>query len=418
MLAGGSVGTMTGQARWAELGPRQVTLVLCAPGGSLLGCLPPFEVALPWWQEVAPVVEGARRHHGVDVTVLRLLEADPERPGAGGAVTYLAELAEGARGPRTERWEGADPVTEEPLRQSWARPGGPAADLAWADAALEARGTPRSGPARQVRTWNLSSLWRLPHDGGAAWLKVVPAFFAHEGAALALLQRSPVPPLIAHQGPRVLLDEVPGEDQYTATGDRLVQMVQLLVDLQAAWVDRTGELRSIGAPDWRGPALHAALTNLVERARSHVSPEVQARLRSLVAALPERLAAVADCGLPDTLVHGDFHRGNLRAGTAGLVLMDWGDCGIGHPMLDQAAFCTGLPEEDATLVRHAWSQAWQRHHPGCDPDRAAALLAPVAALRQALIYQVFLDGIEPSERIYHQADPGRWLHQAAALADG
>jgi len=40
----------------------------------------------------------------------------------------------------------------------------------------------------------------------------------------------------------------------------------------------------------------------------------------------------------------------------------------------------------------------------------------VAALRQALIYQVFLDGIEPSERTYHAGDPVHWLERAAAIA--
>ena len=54
-------------------------------------------------------------------------------------------------------------MVKRPLsRAPWARPGGPAADLTWADAALAALDRPRSGPAQQVRTWNLSSLWRRP----------------------------------------------------------------------------------------------------------------------------------------------------------------------------------------------------------------------------------------------------------------
>lgn len=44
---------MTGEL---PLPPRQVTLLLCDRDGTLLGVLPPFEVALPWWQEVADVV--------------------------------------------------------------------------------------------------------------------------------------------------------------------------------------------------------------------------------------------------------------------------------------------------------------------------------------------------------------------------
>ena len=43
-------------------------------------------------------------------------------------------------------------------------------------------------------------------------------------------------------------------------------------------------------------------------------------------------------------------------------------------------------------------------HPAADPERAAELIAPIAALLGALVYQGFLDGIEPSERPYHEAD--------------
>jgi hypothetical protein len=142
---------------------------------------------------------------------------------------------------------------------------------------------------------------------------------------------------------------------------------------------------------------------------------VARRLDLLVHDLPRRLAQVADCGIPDTLVHGDFHRGNVRGVAGALVLLDWGDCGLGQPMLDQAAFRSGLSEADQDLVRQTWTVAWRARIPGCDPVRAAGLLAPVAALRQALIYQQFLDGIEPNERIYHAADPAIWLTRAAQL---
>ncbi len=53
--------------------------------------------------------------------------------------------------------------------------------------------------------------------------------------------------------------------------------------------------------------------------------------------------------------------------------------------------------------------------PGSDPDRASRLLAPVAAAGHAVIYQRFLESIEPSERRYHQADPIDWLQRTAAL---
>ncbi len=40
--------------------------------------------------------------------------------------------------------------------------------------------------------------------------------------------------------------------------------------------------------------------------------------------------------------------------------------------------------------------------------------APIAS-QLALIYQRFLDSIEPDERIYHTPDPADWLEQAAVL---
>ena len=415
----------------ASLPPREVTLVLCRPDGTVVGALAPFEVELPWWQEVGPVVDGAFDHHGIAVTILRLLEATPSELGAGGPVTYLAEVDDDQPLPTTT-WPGdpnvdhppptpsaaalmGDPNADEPLRATWARPGGPAADLAWADAVLASRGQPRTGPARQVRTWNLSSLWRLPCAGGAAWLKVVPPFFAHEGAVLARLDAAVVPPLVAMDGARVLLEEVPGEDQYEATGPALLRMVDLLVGVQAQWIGRTDELLALGAPDWRAAPLTALLTDLVARSASQLEPSVRAGLDALVAGLPERFAEIAACGLPDTLVHGDFHRGNVRGSGPAMVLLDWGDSGVGHPMLDQAAFLRPLTDVDQARVRRAWAAAWQTVVPGCDPVRAAELLAPVAALRQALIYQVFLDRIEPDERIYHATDPATWLTRAAEL---
>lgn len=396
---------------------RLVTLVLCRRDGEVLGALDPFEVDVPWWQEVGSVVDAARQVHGVAPVILRLMAGEEHRLGASGPVTYLAEVADDVDAP-VRPWERTRDV-DHPLRASWARPGGPADDLVWADTALDLAGMPRTGPGVQVRTWNLSSLWRLPTARGTAWLKVVPPFFAHEGAVLTALDSDRVPEVLATDGARTLLAEVPGDDLYGIGGDRLPAMVHLLVDLQSAWVGRVDDLLALGLPDWRREALTSGVAALVERWRDRQSPDVEAGLDRLVTDLPDRWADVEACGLPDTLVHGDFHQGNLRsAGPGHLVLLDWGDSGVGHPMLDQAAFLERLLPRDQRAARDVWTRRWRSEVPGCEPDRAAVLLAPVAALRQALIYQMFLDGIEPDERIYHAPDPARWLARAAALTGG
>jgi len=396
--------------------PRQVTLVLCLPDGTLLGALPPYDVAFPYWPEAADVVARAHELYGVDVTVLRLLTAHAEREVAGGPVTYLAQVP---RRPDADLvpWAGEDPLAPHRLRQTWAEPGGPDRDLAWADGVLVGRGTPRVGPARQVRTWNLSSLWRLPTADGAVWLKVVPPFFAHEGAMLARLPADVVPPVVAADGPRVLLAEVAGDDQYDAPLDRLLRMPPLLVGVQVGWVGRVQELLRIGLPDWRATALGAAAEGTLDRAASGLGRDVVKAVSRLLSGLTDRMAEVMSCGIPDTLVHGDFHPGNLRGTDDRLVLLDWGDCGVGHPLLDEAAFVERLSPSDRATVLAAWARLWRDAVPGCEPERAGALLRPVAALRQAVIYDTFLAQIEPSERVYHAPDPAMWLTRAADLTD-
>ena len=392
------------------LPPRVVTLVLCLPDGKVLGRLPSFEVEVPWWQEVGPVVDAARRLHGIDITVLRLLHGSAGGA-CGGPVTYLAQVA--APPDDLTRWD--EPCPDHPRRLPYARPGGPAADLAWADGALQALGRPRTSNARQVRTWNLSSLWRLPTAGGAAWLKVVPPFFAHEGGIISRLDSRVVPPLLATDGPRVLLDELPGADLYDATGPMLAHMVSLLVGLQAQWLGRLPELLELGLPDWRAEPFAALAAAMLARTADQVDAETLLACEQVVDGLASRFAAIEACGVPDTLVHGDFHPGNLFGDDTHLVLLDWGDCGVGNPLLDRAAFVPRAPaDERAELLTH-WDGLWRAAVPGCDPARAGELIEPVSALRQAVIYDAFVAAIEPSERIYHATDSARWLRTTAGL---
>src|SRR6185436_1412554 len=74
--------------RAGKLMGRTVTLVLVDADGGMLGALPPFDVDVPWWQEVGDVVDAARARPGIGVQVLRLLHADGTHP-PGGHVTYL-----------------------------------------------------------------------------------------------------------------------------------------------------------------------------------------------------------------------------------------------------------------------------------------------------------------------------------------
>jgi Phosphotransferase enzyme family len=396
--------------------PRTVTLVFVGSSGGPIGALAPFEVATPWWPDAAPVVAGARDLHNLDVTVLRLLDAqlDPADPfGMGGSVTYAVEAA--ARPPELLPWSGS--ITEDPKRAAWARPGGPASDLRWADGILHSLRRRRSGPAEQIKTWNLSSVWRLPTQEGDTWLKAVPHFLAHEAAIIGAIGPPLVPVLLGTDQGRALLEDVPGRDRFDAPLDLMLEMVAFLVKLQANWTGRLPELLSLGLPDWRAARLGPALAHLVARCGSEIGLKDRRALDLLISGLADRLAEIDSCGLPPTLVHGDFHPGNFRGEAGSLVLMDWGDSFIGHPLFDMAAMLERAGQSKQR-VREMWMQTWAEAVPGSEPGRAAELLAPVAALRNALVYRSFLDQIEASEYPYHAADVAKWLVAASRELQG
>ena len=390
-----------------------MTLVLCTGDGTLLGALPPIDLEEPHWPEVAEIVTVLDQRYGVGATVLRLLEAPPGAR-AGGVGAYLVEVD---RTPETSLavWP-ADPLVDNPLRQAWARPGGHRCDVEWAAAALDTAGLRRTRPARQIKSWNLSSIWCLPTDHGNTWLKVVPPMFAHEAAVVACLASPSVPTVLAGEPGRMLMANIAGPDNFPASGDALLPMVRMLIDLQLNFIDRVDELLALGAPDHRPITRAPRLAGVVADHQDALEQEELRRLDRLVAGLDARCRNIESCGVPETLAHGDFHPGNVRGPLGAYVILDWSDSCVGHPLTDELAFFRTLSEKDRALVGSAWTAAWCEAVPGCDPDRAKELLRPLMPLGAALTYAGFCAAIEPDERVYHTIDVLTALKDAAAIA--
>ncbi|MGR6317485.1 aminoglycoside phosphotransferase family protein [Micromonospora soli] len=387
---------------------RTVTLVLVDAAGRPLGALPPYDVPEPWWQQVGSIVDGARRRYGVDVVVLRLLAADrPEPPG--GHLSYLAEVS---APPAVSLEPVSVDLAPHPLRAPWAEPGGPARSLAWATAELHRLGRPVTAVA-QHRTWNLSAIWQLDGDAGSAWLKQVPPFFRHEAAVLRWLTTAApdsTPTLLAADDRgRMLLDHLPGEDRYAADPAEREAIAADHHRLQLRAADDVTALLAAGVPDLRGPALAGWI-------RDRLAPHDLSVVADLLVGLADRLDQVRACGLPDTLVHGDLHPGNVRGDGTRRTVIDWGDAFVGHPAFDILRLTETLDPTTAGPMLDAWAARWQADVPGSDPRRAVNLLRPVAPLRMAAVYAMFLAGIEPSEHPYHVNDVPACLKQAAAAA--
>jgi hypothetical protein len=402
---------------------RIVTLVLSDAAGALLGVFPALPVPEPWWQEAADIVAAARERFGVEVTVLRRLASEHPHP-PGGAVSYLAEVESLSLSPSAARALEPVPSALSALalapaaeRAPWAAPGGPAASLAWARTALAELGRGELCAAAQQRTWNLSALWRLSSEAPAgvsntAWLKQVPGFFSHEAAVLRWLGRHApgvAVPLLASDGNgRSLLEHLPGRDAYCSPAPERDRFAVELHRMQSIASGALDELVALGVPDRRD----AALVDFMLRAFQGVGADVSA-VRGLLDGLPERLAALRARGIGDTLVHGDFHPGNVRVDGDRITILDWGDAFVGHPAFDALRLTDGCSPEDAERLLQRWCGRCRERWPGSDPEGAVELLRPVVPLRHAALFAGWLPQIEATERPYHARDVGACLAQAA-----
>ena len=391
---------------------RLASTVLVDADEEFLGKLAPIRLSTPWFQEVAELVQTVKQQHNIDITILRLLEVDdshlPEIE-----VSYLAEVDPGmVTSIELLPWEGN--LDEHPLRLPYAKSGGPDIDLTWANEVLVKAGFGCVTSQQQMRTWNLSSIWKLNTASDIFWLKSVPPFFSHEGEALKLFKLEKVPNLVASDQQRILMQNLPGEDCYDADVDQMLHMIGTLVDLQWKWHDRVSELTEAGLPYCSTEFLKEKIPAVIRRYLGELSESHQSILKKFESDLPVRLARLEDCGVPSTLVHGDYHPGNWRGTGRDLTILDWGDCFVGHPLLDQPALIDRAGDYADQLLSH-WQSLWQAKLPNADVARAFDLIAPVATARLAVVFQSFLDGIEPRERIYHDTDPVLFLRKTVGI---
>jgi Ser/Thr protein kinase RdoA (MazF antagonist) len=386
-------------------------------GEAYLGVIGPFPVSVPWWAEVEPVVAHLREVLDVPVLVLRLLGVEGGEGGRDGHVAYhVAALNRPAPGLLAERPVDHAALTgPQELRSPWARVEGIREMLSWASETLSAAGRRVTGPAVQRKTWNLAALFRLPTEQGPVWLKATPRFAADEASVIAAfghVDPAVVPPVIGAGPQRVLLEHLPGEDCWDGSAQVITSAVQRLAAVQAALADRPASFPP-GLPDRRTPVLAGQIRALLG---GQVARELTAREVTAARGLLSRFPLLDDCGLPDTIVHGDFHPGNWRSDGGPPVMVDFADAHVGSPVLDGLRACDFLPEGKRPAAARAWIDAWRSWVPGCDAERALFIAEPLAHLAYAVRYQEFLDGIEPVERIYHLGDPAAAIRAALRSA--
>jgi fructosamine-3-kinase len=290
-----------------------------------------------------------------------------------------------------------------PERPPWARPGWFSEASAWIEDVLAENGRQATGPVEQVSSWCISSILRAPTAEGMVFFKATARspLFVDEGSVTRELSRlfpENVPRVIATDSERrwMLLDDFGPVVGWKASLERRVEVLALHARLQIAAAGRVDELIAHGALD-RRPAWLAAEIEALLRVPDALGLE-DAELEQLAGLGPTLAAGCARLtagAVPDTLVHGDLHMGNVARKDGRYVFFDWTDACVTHPFLDLIVV---LFEEDPDLrhaLRDAYLSVWAELAAEEELLELWSLAEPLAALNQAVSYRYLIGSVEP-----------------------
>lgn len=306
----------------------------------------------------------------------------------------------------------------DPLVPPWSRAGWWNRTVDWIAAQL-----PGTEPleVEQVRAWGISTVLRVsdPH-GTRHWFKGVCEHFGREVAITETLHRAApgfVAPVLATDRDeyRMLLGDLPD----VAAGEPAshVTAYPRLRELQRALGDAADELVAAGAvvrPLSEVPAAFAAVLADPEVAEWHdCSPE---RVAHVVAWVERAVDEVAALGIPDVLVHGDFHPGNVATLADGTrVIFDWSDAAISAPFVDVPTWLSWLEDDpdERTRVWESFAAQWTDVLPAGEWLARRSLFEGIAGAYHVVSYA----GIIRAMDRHRKGEHGRGIAEFLAFVD-
>jgi aminoglycoside phosphotransferase (APT) family kinase protein len=279
-------------------------------------------------------------------------------------------------------------------RPDWFRTSWYAEVEAWVDDQLSALGRRRTGPATPRKVWSMSAVVRIPADPAPVWLKAACRHFHAEPALTRLVgemlpEHAPV--VIATDDDRgwVLTEDMPGADEDAAPEGVGPEAARIMATLQLRSLDHLADIHAAAVPRRdlarTGQQLDEILAGSLEL--GELTDEEIAAARGVRDRAHDVLAELASLGIPDTLVHGDFHNGNVAHDGDSVVLYDWSDAAVSHPFLDVVLLGSRLPEAERVATRDAYAEVWRAAYPALDTARALELADDANTIYQMVTFE-------------------------------
>lgn len=326
----------------------------------------------------------------------------------------------------TERETGVLPAQRSP----WAKEGWLASAQDWIASELSGLGIAVTGPVDQLKTWGISCLLTIPTQQGTFYFKAVPPIFAQEpiiNRALAerFLGNVPAPIAIRMEPEQswMLLAEIGGREMRSnAAPEQWIEALSLLCCMQIESVPHVSSLLEMGCADRRLEYLVEEIDPLLDDplAVGELSSEEIEKLKALAPRLKEMCSELAAYRVPQTLIHGDFHGGNIIITEDDYVVFDWTDAAVSHPFFDlPTLFEFDIPLDQRETLAQTYLRLWADHdyEIGQRLEEAYRLSQPLALMHHAVSYRNIVAMLEPTARWEMFGGSTPWLRLLVAWID-
>lgn len=307
--------------------------------------------------------------------------------------TYLTEIASGD-------------IPE--LRPPWAREGWLQSATQWIDEQLLELNYQRLSPVECIKNWSISCVLRVNTTGGNLYLKEASRLplFCDEPVVTAELENL-FSPHISHvltvdsQRHWMLLADFGEPVGRNAPIKLQKDIYPLFAQIQIKSVQHIEKLLSIGCLDRRLDWLANQIDVLFndEIALSQLEAEETKQLQTFAPYLKNFCSQLASYQIPQTLVHGDLHLGNVAFFQGNYLFFDWTDSCIAHPFFDMIELFFYAKKKasssDIQDLQKEYLSQWTAYEPMSRLLEAWTLAKPLCALHHAVSYLHIVACLEP-----------------------
>jgi len=267
----------------------------------------------------------------------------------------------------------------------------------------------------QVKSWGISAVWRAEARETVHYFKAVPPLFGREPEITAFLfdtfgDQIPSVAAVDHSRHWMLMHEFVGpllrhdpDIKRWCTAARQYGLLQRSAESRVDGLIHAGcENRPLAGLAADFDALADALVDDEFRVDGGLSIDEAVAVRTKSGYVRQLCERLAEFGLPDTLIHGDLHAGNIVRQGDRFLYFDWTDAAISHPFFDLITLVGEDRLKDEPEVRReilaAYCQAWKDWASTPDLLAAVDIAMKLAPAYHAVSYRRIRDASPPASR--------------------